>query len=204
VGEDGPTHQPIEHLAALRAIPELIVIRPADATEVVEAWKVAINRRNGPTVLVLTRQNLPILDRQKFNGADGVSRGAYVLADYSEGNPDLILIASGSEVALISEAAEVLAKEDIKVRVVSFPSWRLFEAQTKKYQDSVLTPSCTKRLVVEAGVKQGWGRWVGSECNAISIERFGSSAPGRVVFEKYGFTVSNVIEKSKELLQTKK
>jgi transketolase len=203
VGEDGPTHQPIEHLAALRAIPELVVIRPADATEVVEAWKVAINRRTGPTVLVLTRQKLPILNREDYNDADGVSRGAYVLADYSDGNPEMILIGSGSEVHLVVEAAKVLAEEGIKVRVISFPSWKLFAAQTKKYQDSVLPPSCSKRLVVEAGVKQGWGQWIGPECNVISIERFGSSAPGKVVFEKFGFTVDNVIEKSREILQDK-
>ncbi|MHA1906868.1 MAG: transketolase [Candidatus Thorarchaeota archaeon] len=203
VGEDGPTHQPIEHLAALRAIPELVVIRPADATEVVEAWKVAINRRAGPTVLVLTRQKIPILDRVQYNGADGVSRGAYILTDYSDGEPELLLLASGSEVALVAEAAKVLASDGIKVRVVSFPSWKLFAAQTQKYQDSVLPPSCTKRLVVEAGVKQGWGQWIGTECNAISIEHFGSSAPGKVVFEKFGFTVDKVVEKSRNLLKSK-
>ncbi|MFW9849475.1 MAG: transketolase family protein, partial [Candidatus Thorarchaeota archaeon] len=203
VGEDGPTHQPVEHLAALRAIPNLVVIRPADANEVVEAWKVAINRRHGPTAITLTRQKVPILDRKQLSNADGVSRGAYVLIDYSDENPDLILMASGSEVALIVDAAKALAEEGIKTRVVSFPSWKLFVAQTKKYQDSVLPPSCTTRLVVEAGVKQGWGQWIGPEFNAISIERFGSSAPSGVVFEKFGFTVENVINKAKAILNPK-
>ena len=203
VGEDGPTHQPIEHLSALRAIPELVIIRPADANEVVEAWKVAINRRTSPTVLVLTRQKVPILDRSEYGDAKGVSRGAYVLADYSDGNPELILMASGSEVSLITDAAKTLTAEGIGVRVVSFPSWKLFAVQSKDYQDSVLPPSCTARLVVEAGVKQGWDQWIGNDGDAISIERFGSSAPGSVVFEKFGFSDENVLEKARALLNSK-
>ncbi|MHA1862657.1 MAG: transketolase [Candidatus Thorarchaeota archaeon] len=199
VGEDGPTHQPVEHLASLRAIPNLIVIRPGDANEVVEAWKLAINRRDGPTLMALTRQNVPVLDRNKFNPAAGTANGAYVLADLGK-SPEIILIASGSEVGLIVKAAEKLHAEGISVRIVSFPSWELFEAQSQEYQDSVLPPDVKARLAVEMGVSQGWKRWVGDAGSCVCVNKFGASAPGKVLFEKYGFTVENVVEQARKLI----
>ncbi len=199
VGEDGPTHQPVEHLASLRAIPNLIVIRPGDANEVVEAWKLAINRRDGPTLMALTRQNVPVLDRNKFNPAAGTANGAYVLADFGD-KPEIILIASGSEVGLIVKAAEKLHAGGINVRIVSFPSWKLFEAQSQEYQDSVLLPNVKARLVVETGVSQGWERWVGDAGSCVCINKFGASAPGKVLFEKYGFTVENVVKQARKLI----
>jgi len=199
VGEDGPTHQPVEHLASLRAIPNLIVIRPGDANEVVEAWKLAINRRDGPTLMALTRQNVPVLDRNKFNPAAGTANGAYVLADLGKA-PEIILIASGSEVGLIVKAAEKLHAEGISVRIVSFPSWELFEAQSQEYQDSVLPPDVKARLAVEMGVSQGWKRWVGDAGSCVCVNKFGASAPGKVLFEKYGFTVENVVEQARKLI----
>ena len=200
VGEDGPTHQPIEHLASLRAIPDLVVIRPADANEVVYAWEVAISRQNGPTVIVLTRQTVPIIDRTEYNTADNLKRGAYVLVDLTNGNPELIIMASGSEVHPALQAAKKLASEGIGVRVVSFPSWKLFEAQSKEYQESVFPPEITSRLAVEVGIKQGWERWIGDKGDMISIERFGSSAPGNVLFEKFGFSVENIVKRAKDIL----
>ncbi|MHA1575795.1 MAG: transketolase [Candidatus Thorarchaeota archaeon] len=200
LGEDGPTHQPIEHLASLRAIPDLVVIRPGDANEVAYAWKVAISRRTGPTVLVFTRQKIPILDRSKYSSASGLEKGAYVLIDLGKGDPDIILMASGSEVNLIVKAAEELQTEGVNVRVVSFPSWRLFEAQDQEYKDSVLLPHVPKRLAVEAGISQGWQRWLGQQGSMISIERFGASAPAEVLFEKFGFSVDNILARAKELL----
>jgi transketolase len=199
VGEDGPTHQPVEHLASLRAIPNLIVIRPGDANEVVEAWKLAINRRDGPTLMALTRQNVPVLDRKKFNPAAGTANGAYVLADFGD-KPEIILIASGSEVGLIVKAAEKLHAEGISVRIVSFPSWELFDAQSQEYQDSVLLPDVKARLAVETGVSQGWERWVGDAGSCVCVNKFGASAPGKVLFEKYGFTVENVVEQARKLI----
>ncbi len=200
LGEDGPTHQPVEHLAALRAIPNLVVIRPADANEVTEAWKVAIARRHGPTALILTRQAVPILDRAIYGPASGVSRGAYVLADFGDEAPELILMASGSEVSLITQAGERLASEGVNLRLVSFPSWELFEAQDDEYRNQVLPPDIKARLVVEAGVSQGWERWVGDEGAYITVERFGASAPYKTIFEHYGLTVDHVVEKARELL----
>lgn len=200
LGEDGPTHQPVEHLAAMRAIPGLVTIRPADANETLEAWKVAIRRKNGPTLFALSRQNLPTLDRSVFAKADGLSKGAYVLRDYGQGKPDLILMASGSEVSLIIQAAEKLAAEGRSVRVVSMPSWELFKQQTQEYRDSVLLPDVKARLSVEAAVAMGWERWVGLEGKSISIETFGASAPAEKLFEEFGFTVENVIKTAKELL----
>ncbi|TFG96365.1 transketolase [Candidatus Thorarchaeota archaeon] len=199
VGEDGPTHQPIEHLAALRAIPSLIVIRPGDANEVVEAWKIAINRRDGPTLMALTRQNIPVLDREKYSSASGTEKGAYVLADLG-GKPDIILMASGSEVGLIVKAAEQLHNDGINVRIVSFPSWELFEMQNKEYQDSVFLPGVKARLVVEAGISQGWERWVGDSGACLCINKFGASAPANVLFEKYGFSVENVVKQARKLI----
>ncbi len=201
LGEDGPTHQPIEQLISLRATPNLCIIRPADANEVAESWKIAIKNRDRPTVLVFTRQKVPTLDRSKYASAEGLARGAYVLADVGDGDPEMLLMASGSEVHLIVEAAEILAKDGKSVRVVSFPSWELFKAQPKEYQDSVLPPNLTKRLAVEAGVSLGWERWIGPHGRMISIEEFGKSAPYKVLFEKFGFTVDNVVKQARDLLK---
>lgn len=197
LGEDGPTHQPVEQLTALRTIPKLVVIRPADANEVSEAWRLAISRRDGPTALALTRQNLPTLDREVFSSASGLQRGAYVLADLGEGLPEIILMASGSEVSLIIEAGKRLAAEGVNVRLISFPSWELFASQDQEYKDSVLLPNVQARLSIEAGISQGWDRWVGDRGTIISIERYGASAPYETIYEKFGLTVENVIDKAK-------
>ncbi len=194
VGEDGPTHQPVEHLAALRTIPKMVTIRPADANETAEAWKVAIERRDGPTSMVLSRQGLPTIDRNKFAPASEMAKGAYVLADLGEGEPELILMASGSEVGLIVEAGKKLEEQGKNVRLVSFPSWALFEKQDQKYKDSVLLPSITKRLSVEAGISMGWRNYVGDKGAILSIDRYGASAPANTIFEKYGFTVENILK----------
>ena len=199
VGEDGPTHQPVEHLAALRAIPNLVVIRPGDANEVVEAWKVAVSNRKGPTLLALTRQNVPIINRTRYAAASSAGRGAYVLADLGK-EPEIILMASGSELDLIIQAGEKLHGQGVNVRLVSFPSWELFRMQSQEYRDSVLPPKIKKRLVVEAGVAQGWERWVGDDGSYLCIDTFGSSAPAEVLFEKYGFTVENIIKHARNLL----
>lgn len=197
LGEDGPTHQPVEHLAALRLIPNLVVIRPADANETAQAWKVAIENRRGPTALVLSRQSLPIFEAADF---PTVEKGAYVLADMGEGEPQAILMASGSEVSLIYEAGARLAAGGLCVRVVSFPSWELFEAQEETYRQMVLPDRVRSRLAVEAGVRLGWERYVGAKGRVLSLERFGASAPGKVLFEKFGFTVENVIANVWEML----
>ena len=199
VGEDGPTHQPVEQIASLRAIPDLVVIRPGDANETVEAWKIAIERTNGPTLMAFTRQNIPVLDRSKYSPASGLRKGAYVLADLGE-NPEIILMATGSEVSLIVEAGEKLNADGVSVRLVSFPSWELFESQSQEYRDSVLLPSVKTRLAVEAGVSQGWKKWVGDAGGVHAVDKFGKSAPSNVVFETYGFTVEIVLEKARELL----
>ena len=204
LGEDGPTHQPIEHLAALRAIPNLLVLRPADANEVSYAWKLAISRRDGPTALALTRQALPVFDRQITAPASLLARGAYVLASFGKEKPDIILLASGSEVALIYDAAKNLAAQGVAVRVVSFPSWSLFEQQTTAYRRSILPEDVPLRLAVEAGVSQGWERYVGPRGTVISIQRFGASAPYAVIFEHLGFTVDNVVAQAKVLLRSSK
>jgi transketolase len=200
VGEDGPTHQPVEQLAALRAIPRLVVIRPADANETAVAWRVAIESRDRPVALVLTRQNVPTLDRNQFAAAEGLRQGAYVLADAPNGKPDLVLIGTGSEVALIVAARQQLAEQNIQARLVSMPSWELFEQQPREYRESVLSPSIRRRLAVEAGLPQGWHRYVGDNGGIIGVERFGASAPGNVVMEKLGFTVSHVVERALALL----
>ena len=189
LGEDGPTHQPVEQLTSLRMIPNLVVIRPADANETAQAWKVAIERRNGPTVLALTRQNVSTMDTSAQ-----VEKGAYVVKDF--GKPEIILMASGSEVGLILESAQKLVEEGRGVRVVSFPSWELFEKQDEDYRESVLPKNIQKRLAVEAGVGIGWERYAQS---VISIERYGASAPAKIIFEKLGFTVENVVARAKEL-----
>jgi transketolase len=200
LGEDGPTHQPVEHLASLRAIPNLVVIRPADANEVTEAWRIAILRRHGPTVLILTRQAIPVLDRTIYAPADRLQKGAYVLVDLGDSRPELILMASGSEVCLITDAGARLASEGFNVRLVSFPSWELFEAQDEAYRRQVLPPDIKMRLSVEAGVSQGWEKWVGDSGSCLSVERFGASAPYKVIFEHYGFTVDNVIQQVRQLM----
>ena len=201
LGEDGPTHQPIEQLASLRAMPGLVTIRPADANEVSAAWRIAISRRQGPTAIVLTRQSIPILDRTKYASAGGASQGAYVLIDYTKGVPDLIIMASGSEVYPAVTAAETLASEGIAPRVVSFPSWELFAEQSQQYQASVLPSTVSARLAVEAGVRQGWQRWIGNSGDMISMDRFGASAPSAVLFEKFGFSAENIAAKARELLK---
>jgi len=200
LGEDGPTHQPIEHLPALRAIPNLVVIRPADANEVREAWKVAIERRNGPTALVLSRQAIPVLDRSVLAPAEGLRRGAYVLADLGGGRPQIILMATGSEVSLIVEAGYALAAEGYNVRLVSFPSWELFEAQDRGYQDEVLPPTIERRLAIEAARPLGWERWVGNKGRILGIHRFGASAPYKVIYEKFGLTVADILREARGLL----
>jgi transketolase len=200
LGEDGPTHQPIEHLASLRAIPGLVVLRPADANETAEAWKIAIARRHDPTALALSRQDIPTLDRTIFAPASGVQRGAYVLADMGEGHPELILMASGSEVSMVVDAGARLAAEGVNVRLVSFPSWELFAAQEQDYRDLVLPPAIRKRLSVEAGVSQGWERWVGDQGAMISIERFGASAPYKTLYERFGITVENILATVRDIL----
>jgi transketolase len=202
VGEDGPTHQPVEHVASLRAIPNLVVIRPGDANETSAAWVTAINRTNGPTALILSRQNLPILPFTLVEKGNlpPVERGAYILAEMGDGIPQLILMASGSELSLVVEAAAKLAANGINVRVISFPSWELFSTQDKSYRDMVLPPQIVARLAVEAGVSQGWERWVGDQGGIIAIDRYGASAPAKTLFEHYGLTVEHIIEKAGEVL----
>ncbi|MDX1251517.1 MAG: transketolase [Gammaproteobacteria bacterium] len=200
LGEDGPTHQPVEQLAALRAIPNLTVIRPGDANETAVAWRVALETRDRPVVLVLSRQDLPTLDRRRYAPADGLRRGAYVLSDAADGKPELILIASGSEVGLIVAAAERLQGEGVAVRLVSMASWELFEAQSQAYRDSVLPPSIPARLAVEAGVSQGWHRYVGDRGDVLSVDRFGASAPGPAMLREYGFSMENVCQRALALV----
>jgi transketolase len=201
LGEDGPTHQPIEHLFSLRAIPGLTVIRPADANETAEAWKAAVARREGPTALIFSRQNLPVIDRTRFGPAAGLSRGAYILADCAPEQPQVILIATGSEVHLALEAYDRARQEGWRVRVVSMPSWELFESQPEAYRFQVLPPAVPLRLSIEAGLTLGWPKYVGSQGNAVGIDHFGASAPAKVLLEKFGFTVENILRKMKELLQ---
>ncbi|NNM60128.1 MAG: transketolase [Legionellales bacterium] len=201
LGEDGPTHQPVEQLASLRAIPQLIVIRPADANETAVAWQVAIETRHNPVALILTRQAVPTLDRKEFSSAEGLRRGAYILADAPKGKPSIILIATGSEVALIVSAQQKLQQQNIGVRIVSMPSWALFEAQSQQYRNSVLPPSISLRLVVEAGVSQGWERYIGDNGDMISIETFGASASGTTVMQHYGFSVENICKQTLALLK---
>jgi transketolase len=200
LGEDGPTHQPVEQLASLRAIPNLDVIRPADANETAVAWKVALETRKRPVLLALTRQNVPTLDRTRYASADGLRQGAYVLSDAKDGKPALILIASGSEVGLIVEAADQLQADGIAVRCVSMPSWELFDAQPQSYRDEVLPPGVTARLAVELGVSQGWDRYTGAHGDMLGIDHFGASAPADVLLREFGFTVANVVARARALL----
>ncbi len=199
LGQDGPTHQPIEQLLGLRAIPNMEIIRPADATETAEAWKVALNRRNGPTALALSRQNLPVLDRSELGAASGVQRGAYVLWQGGP-SPDVILIASGSEVPIALEGGRLLQEEGIAARVVSMPAWGLFDSQPEEYRNSVLPPEVKARVSIEASSPMGWERYVGLEGTAIGVPHFGASAPGDVIYEKFGLTAERVVQEARRLL----
>ncbi len=201
LGEDGPTHQPIEHLAALRAIPNLSVIRPCDANEVREAWKAAVERTHGPTALILTRQNVPTLDRKnQYARAEELHKGAYVLADLGKGTPEIILMASGSEVSLIIEAGQKLADTGRCVRLVSFPSWDLFAAQTAEYRKKVLPDSIQKRVSIEAGITMGWEKWVGEQGISVGMTSFGASAPAGTLFKEFGITADAVYKAASDLL----
>ncbi len=200
VGEDGPTHQPIEHLAALRSIPNLLVIRPCDANEVAEAYRTVLPLKKQPAALVLTRQNLPTLDREKYAPASGLQRGGYVLADAADGKPDVILIGTGSEVSICVAAYEKLTAEGVKARVVSMPCWELFDAQPAEYQDSVLPPDVHRRLAVELGIQQGWERYIGRCGRFVGMHGFGASAPVGVLLKHYGITADNVADTAKKML----
>ena len=199
LGEDGPTHQPVEHLAALRAIPGLAVFRPADANEVRECWKAAL-RWDGPAALALTRQNVPVFDRRAVASAEKAARGAYTLREAGGGGPDVILVATGSEVEIAVAAADVLEQEGAAVRVVSMPCWELFERQDESYQQELLPRGVAAKVVVEAGIRQGWDRWVGNDAAFVTIDRFGASAPYKVLYEKYGITVERVVAEAQRLL----
>lgn len=201
VGEDGPTHQPVEQIASLRAIPGLVLIRPSDANETAQAWKFALEHKKSPVALALTRQNLKIIDRTFYTSAEGLSKGAYILKE-CKGQPKLIIMASGSEVDLAIQSAEEIEKEGIKTRVVSFPSWEIFEMQSDAYKESVLPKSVKARICIEAGVSQGWEKYIGLDGVSVSIDsKYGASGPQNIVFEKYGFTVENVVEKAKQILK---
>jgi transketolase len=196
IGEDGPTHQPVEHFAALRAIPNLLVFRPADANETAQAWKYSLEHRDGPVALLLTRQGLPVLDQNKYGSATNLNKGAYVLLAAEK--PDVLLLATGSEVSLALSAAEALAKENIAAQVISMPCWELFEQQSQEYKDSVIPPDVTARVGIEAGVEQGWRKYIGDKGIFIGVATFGASAPAKVCFEKYGITAENVIKAAKK------
>jgi transketolase len=198
LGEDGPTHQPVEHIAALRVIPNLTVIRPSDANETVEAWKIALKSK-GPVALILTRQGLEILDRAKYAPASELQKGAYILVD-APGTPDIILIATGSEVSVALAARDVLADEGVAARVVAMPSWELFERQPATYRDGVLPPTITARLAIEAGVSMGWASYVGPQGDVVALDRFGASAPYKVLMEKFGYTGPAVAKRALKLL----
>ena len=198
LGEDGPTHQPIEQITSLRLIPNLAVFRPADATETVEAWRVALTRRRAPTALVLTRQALPVIDRTCHPPADGVSRGAYILRDVD--HPEVILIGTGSEVHLALAAQEILAAQKVNARVVSMPCWELFDEQPDEYREAVLPPSLRARVAVEAGATLAWGRYVGLDGAIVGLDRFGASAPYQVFYEKFGITAEAVAEAARRVL----
>ncbi|MGD8471713.1 MAG: transketolase [Desulfobacteraceae bacterium] len=201
LGEDGPTHQPIEQMASLRAMPNLIVIRPCDANETAEAWRAAISRRDAPVVLALSRQNLPTLDRNaKYAPAEGLQRGAYILSEAAGNHPDVILIASGSEVHIALEAAEMIKNKGPAVRVVSMPSWELFEAQPAEYRQRVLPPQIKAKIAIEAGSCQGWHRYVGDFGHIIALDHFGASAPYKILYEKFGLTAERVVEKALEIV----
>jgi transketolase len=201
LGQDGPTHQPVEHLASFRAMPNITVIRPGDANETAVAWRIALETTDRPVALVLTRQNVPTLDREKYASAEGTRRGAYVVADAPNGEPDVILIASGSELGLVVAARDKLAEQNINARVVSMPSWALFDAQSDDYRASILPPSVTARLAVEAAAPLGWARYVGDHGDVLGVTTFGASAPGPKVMAEYGFTVDNVCKRAHALTE---
>ena len=202
LGEDGPTHQPIEHLASLRAIPNLVLIRPGDANEVVEAWRVIMQLQRQPAVLVLTRQSIPTLDRTRYAPAGGLAKGAYVLADAEDGNPEVLLLASGSEVSLCVDAYEELKRQGIHARVVSMPSWGLFERQSREYRDSVLPPEVTARVSVEQATTFGWSKYAGPNGISIGIDTYGASAPYKDLLQHFGFTVDRIVAAAKQQLET--
>jgi transketolase len=204
VGEDGPTHQPIEQLASLRAIPNLVVIRPGDANEVSEAYRWALGQHEQPVALALTRQNIPTLDRTKYAPAAGLAKGGYVLADAAAGTrPEIILIGTGSELALCVAAYEKLAGEGVKARVVSLPSWELFDAQPQSYRDAILPPDVTCRVAVETGVEQGWSKYLGPRGRFVGMTGYGASGPVGALMKHFGFTVEHVVAAAKEVLSTK-
>lgn len=200
LGEDGPTHQPVEQVVSLRTIPNIIVLRPADANETAWAWRVAMSKTKSPVILILSRQKLPILDQQKYGSAQGVERGAYILSEAEGGNPELILIGTGSEVSLVLKAQAELQKQGVRARVVSMPSWELFEQQDQAYHHEVLPPSVRKRLAVEAGSPIGWHKYVTDEGTTVSMNRFGLSGEGKAVMEYFGFTVENVVRTAQSVL----
>ncbi len=199
VGEDGPTHQPVEQIFSLRSIPGLVVIRPSDATETKEAWRFAIKTTDRPVALILSRQNLPVIDRKKFRSAEGLSKGAYILAD-TDGTPDVIIIATGSEVSISLTAKEKLLEKGVKARVVSMPSIELFKENSQDYRDKVLPPAVKNRVIVEAGISMGWEKYAGEKGVIIGIDTFGASAPGGTIMKKFGFTAENIVEKAMELI----
>lgn len=201
VGEDGPTHQPVEHLMSLRMIPNLWVVRPCDANETIEAWAIALERKDGPVAIILSRQNLPVIDRSVYPPASGLRKGGYILAEAKGGCPNLILMGSGSEVHLLLGARERLESKGIGTRVVSLPCWELFEKQPKSYREEVLPSSVRTRLAVEAGVSLGWERYTLSSSRILGLDRFGASAPGKVLFEEFGFTVENIVRKGELILK---
>jgi len=201
VGEDGPTHQPVEHLASLRAMPGLVVLRPADANEVLEAWRVIMKLHHKPAVLILTRQDVPTLDRNQYAPASGLAQGAYILADSPDGQPAVILIGSGSEISLCVAAYEQLKTNGIKARVVSMPSWELFEEQDQAYRDRVLPPAITARVAVEQASTFGWAHYVGTTGRVIGMTTFGASAPLKELQKEFGFTKEHVVEAAMQVLR---
>lgn len=200
LGEDGTTHQPIEHLASFRAMPDIAVIRPADANETAYAWRAAIERKDGPTLLILTRQSVPIFDYAKVKSPRGVLKGAYIISQEKKQNPDIILIATGSEVQLVLAAQEKLEKENISARVVSMPSWELFRKQPQEYRQQILPPDVKNRIAVEAGASFGWCEWVGDNGKVIAVDRFGASAPYKDIYENFGLTADNIYRTAKEMI----
>jgi transketolase len=198
LGEDGPTHQAVEHFAALRAIPNFLVIRPADANETAQAWKFILQYHEGPVGILLTRQNVPVIDQTKYAPATNLAKGAYVLI--SADKPDVLLLATGSEVSLAMEAYDKLSAEGIKARVINMPSWKLFERQSQEYRDSVILPDVKARVAVEAGVELGWHKWIGDKGTFIGMHSFGASAPYKTCYEKFGITTDAVVAAAKKLL----
>ncbi|MCK5078218.1 MAG: transketolase, partial [Calditrichia bacterium] len=201
LGEDGPTHQPIEHLASLRVIPNLTVIRPCDANETAEAWRFALQQTEGPVAIALTRQGLPILDRNEYASADGLHRGGYFLNKDESNKPDFILMSNGSEIHIALEAAIKLKEKNIFARVISIPSWELFDKQSEEYRNQVLPPEIENRIAIEAGATQGWQRYLGTKGYAIGLDHFGGSAPAGTLYEKFGITADNVVAKALHLLE---